>query len=487
MYNLRRFSTQIRTRSYVASISAGVEVEVPHPNQVLLAHFDDADGTLTFVDSAGRHTVDVETALAFDPEIDTAQSKFGGSAILFTRTGAFPNWSAIKTDGGATNSDWTFGTGDYSIDFWIRFASITSGDDILQFTGHFYMEITASSTIRVHDLTVGPLWESSTVVTTGVWYHIAFTRASGTSRLFINGVEEDSDGSSADMTGASAPSIGGRNEGFDGWIDELRVLKGAAAWTANFTPPTSPYMPYDTDPDVMAWMSKVGLNGGTVSVTRQALVHDLIAGLKADGIWTKLDRLWLLAAENAASALVDLKAGALATAVNSPTFTVDVGYTGEDVFDPVTKYIDTGFILATDGNFAQDDAHISAWCVGNVAASNGGCLVGADQGTGHTQLFVTFTDGNVYGRVNASNGSSGAPGTRAGHWLASRDNSSDRDLYHDGAFVDTVSVSSQSPVATYPVYVLCYNEAGSKKGNAKPNCCVQHRDKYDVRRGGRIL
>jgi hypothetical protein len=25
------------------------------------------------------------------------------------------------------------------------------------------------------------------------------------------------------------------------WIDELRLIKGFAAWTANFTPPTAPY------------------------------------------------------------------------------------------------------------------------------------------------------------------------------------------------------------------------------------------------------
>ena len=27
----------------------------------------------------------------------------------------------------------------------------------------------------------------------------------------------------------------------DGWLDEVRVSKGIARWTANFTPPTSEY------------------------------------------------------------------------------------------------------------------------------------------------------------------------------------------------------------------------------------------------------
>jgi hypothetical protein len=29
----------------------------------------------------------------------------------------------------------------------------------------------------------------------------------------------------------------------DGWIDELRVVKGTAVWTSGFTPPTEAYTP----------------------------------------------------------------------------------------------------------------------------------------------------------------------------------------------------------------------------------------------------
>jgi hypothetical protein len=28
---------------------------------------------------------------------------------------------------------------------------------------------------------------------------------------------------------------------FNGWIDEVRISKGIARWTSNFTPPTQPY------------------------------------------------------------------------------------------------------------------------------------------------------------------------------------------------------------------------------------------------------
>ena len=83
--------------------------------------------------------------------------------------------------------------------------------------------------------------------------------------------------------------------------------------------------------ETTAWVAEVVSNGGTVSAGRQTIVNDLIAGLKADGVWIKLDRLWLFAAEDQPSALTDLVGLTLATAVNSPTFTADEGYTSNGV------------------------------------------------------------------------------------------------------------------------------------------------------------
>ena len=50
-----------------------------------------------------------------------------------------------------------------------------------------------------------------------------------------------------------------------------------------------------TDAAATAWKNQVVTNGGTVSAGRLALVSTMIAGLKADGVWTLLDRLWIFA------------------------------------------------------------------------------------------------------------------------------------------------------------------------------------------------
>ena len=66
---------------------------------------------------------------------------------------------------------------------------------------------------------------------------------------------------------------------------------------------------FRSNTETTGWIGKVYELGGTVSSTRRTLVDALISGLKSDGVWPKLDRLWLFAAENATSALVDLKRG----------------------------------------------------------------------------------------------------------------------------------------------------------------------------------
>lgn len=87
---------------------------------------------------------------------------------------------------------------------------------------------------------------STTVVSNGTWYHLAVTRASGTLRLFINGVLE------ATQTGANASNTPVRSQislGDDvsasltyinGYVSNFRIVKGTAVYTSAFTPPTAP-------------------------------------------------------------------------------------------------------------------------------------------------------------------------------------------------------------------------------------------------------
>ncbi len=135
---------------------------------------------------------------------------------------------------------------------------------------------------------------------------------------------------------------------------------------------TVKYNPSSYDAATLAWVAAVIANGGTVSDARKILVDALIVGLKGDGVWTKLDRLWLFAAENTASALTDIVADQLATSHGSTiSFTIDRGYQGTSSSSD-NDYIDSGFNPTTAGSpkFIQDSAMLAAWSGTNSATTN---------------------------------------------------------------------------------------------------------------------
>lgn len=130
-------------------------------------------------------------------------------------------------------------------------------------------------------------------------------------------------------------------------------LAGAGSLTANAIIPGVGF-----DSATTAWASAVVTAGGTVSGTRKTLVDALIVGLKSDGIWTKIDRLWIFAAENSQSALIDLVVLTQATAVSSPTFTIDRGYAGNGS----SAYIDSNFNPTSGSpNYTQNSASYFVW------------------------------------------------------------------------------------------------------------------------------
>jgi hypothetical protein len=117
------------------------------------------------------------------------------------------------------------------------------------------------------------------------------------------------------------------------------------------------------DPSTDLWIAAVVAAGGTVSGDatsgRRKVVNDLIVALKAATLWTRLDRLWIFAAENQPSALVDMVALDLATVSgHAPTFTADNGYAGNGS----STYVDTTFNPATQStNFTLNSGHIAVW------------------------------------------------------------------------------------------------------------------------------
>jgi hypothetical protein len=80
----------------------------------LLLHFDGVNGATVFVDSAASRPVNAFGNI----QINTAQYKFGGASGIFDGSGDY--LTLVDSD------DWYFGAGDFTIDFWVKFDSLTN-------------------------------------------------------------------------------------------------------------------------------------------------------------------------------------------------------------------------------------------------------------------------------------------------------------------------------------------------------------------------
>jgi hypothetical protein len=209
---------------------------------VSLLHFDGLDASTSLIDETGK-----TWTTSGNIQLDTAQSKFGMSSVLFDGVDDYFY--------GNGSPDFAFGTEDFTIDFWFRINSTTSpaannclfdfrpweanGYPVIYFDTNNNLRFYISGSIRIF---------GTTAITEDAWHHFALARASGNTKMFLDGIQEgDTYADSNDyLIYETRPLFGvdfTASSDFGGWIDELRFSKGIARWTSNFTPPTKSYRP----------------------------------------------------------------------------------------------------------------------------------------------------------------------------------------------------------------------------------------------------
>ena len=85
----------------------------------------------------------------------------------------------------------------------------------------------------------------ATTLSLNTWYHIAITRQSNIVRMWLDGVQDSTNTTVSNNISTTAEVRIGRGRGtstnyFNGYISNLRIVKGTALYTSNFTPPTAP-------------------------------------------------------------------------------------------------------------------------------------------------------------------------------------------------------------------------------------------------------
>jgi len=175
-------------------------------------------------------------------QISTSVVKYGTGSLAFDGTGDYLKVPA--------SPNLIFGTGDFTIECWIyvssnpaQYTAIVSnwaGADpawILDFSN-------GSGNIRFNDN--GNLYlTSSSTLTTGQWNHVAVSRSGTSLKMFFNGTSVATATNSTSFGSASAGVfVGAYYDGtypLNGYIDDLRITKGYARYTANFTAPTAAF------------------------------------------------------------------------------------------------------------------------------------------------------------------------------------------------------------------------------------------------------
>ena len=212
-------------------------------NVSLLLHGDGTNGSTTIVDSSSSSKT--VTAVG-DAQISTAQSKFGGSSIYFDGSG----------DGltCAASPSFDFGTGDFTVEFWLyqiaTGINVTVIDNNYATAPNFTLQSASSSlnfSLYLNGLSTVITESSSHSLNT--WHHYAIVR-NGTSapnvRIFRDGTSVATGTYTGNVGNGSAiyriaDTFTGAGRDFPGYIDDFRITKGVARYTANFTPPTAPF------------------------------------------------------------------------------------------------------------------------------------------------------------------------------------------------------------------------------------------------------
>jgi hypothetical protein len=205
-------------------------------------------------------------------KLSTAEKKFGSASLALDGTGDYASITA--------QNDFGFGTGNFTIEGWIRPVVSTS----FRFIADFRAGVATDNSILLYTENAVPkvfingsaVLSSSTALSNNVWYHIALSRTSGTMRLFVNGNEVANANVTTDLGTVKPLVIGSRYDGttsfWNGFIDDLRISKGVSRYTANFTAPTSRLI---NDQFTVLLSHFDGVNNSTIFVDEVLLPQDI--------------------------------------------------------------------------------------------------------------------------------------------------------------------------------------------------------------------
>ena len=224
----------VPTTAAGTSQTSSTNVAAMSGNVTLLTNFTNAG----IVDATGRNTFETTGA---NVTISNVASKFGIGSISFP--GALTAY--LKTP---TNPSLDFGTGDFTVEFWVYFNSVAADQGIFGGSTTNAWEIRWRTSTGLNLGRLNTAFDSTFAwsPSAATWYHVAVTRNGTSVRGFVNGTQIGTTSTNSNTYNSGTLFYVGitdtSNNAFNGYLDDVRITKGYARYTANFTAPTSAFL-----------------------------------------------------------------------------------------------------------------------------------------------------------------------------------------------------------------------------------------------------
>jgi len=185
--------------------------------------------------------VSVQAFAPFAPTAAYSTANVGGSGY-FDGTGDYLT--------APSNEAFNFGTGDFTVELWYNFSSVASTQTLITVyqnssTG-WGIQWNANTNLMYWFFGDTLLMSYSMVPAVGSWAHIAVTRSGTSLRMFINGtLVVGPTNNSTSLNSSQGLYIGSLLfdtpiQNYNGYLSNIRIVKGTAVYTSAFTPPTAP-------------------------------------------------------------------------------------------------------------------------------------------------------------------------------------------------------------------------------------------------------
>jgi hypothetical protein len=182
--------------------------------------------------------------------VSSAVTYLGAKSLRFNGSNDWFASAQIYNISGFNNPIFYFGTGDWTVEFWVYFSVVTGNQTLVDFrpggtasTANYIVLQLISGVLNYYTATVTAIAGPTLVATT--WYHVSLSRQFNKTRLFVNGVQQGQDYADTQTytVGLSRPIFGtdySTANFMNGYMDEIRITR-YARYAGQFTAPTSEF------------------------------------------------------------------------------------------------------------------------------------------------------------------------------------------------------------------------------------------------------